>query len=151
MKRNYDLKYPLATAVVIGATLFITGCDKQTSTGETVGQRVDKAIDKTNETAHKAGDKIEEAAKSTAESVKQKAGEVGTVIEDSAITAAVKAELIKDPGVSALKIDVNTVKGEVTLNGEADSDAARTRAGQIAAAVTGVVKVNNVLSVKAKG
>jgi hyperosmotically inducible periplasmic protein len=155
MKRNYDFKHHLAMAVVTGVVLLVTGCDKQTSTGETVGQKVDKVIDKTNETAQKAGDKIGEAAKSaeqavksTAESVQQKAGQVGTVIEDSAITASIKTELLKDPGVSALKIDVNTVKGEVTLSGEADNEGARARAGRIAAAVPGVVKVNNSINVK---
>lgn len=151
MSRNHDLKHHLAVAVVIGAILALTGCDKQTSTGETVGQRVDKAIDKTNEAAQKAGDKISEAAKSTAESVQQKASEVGKAIDDSVITASIKAELLKDPGISALKIDVDTVKGEVTLKGEVDSDAARARAERIAAAVTGVVKVNNAISVKPKG
>lgn len=140
MNRNYELKHHLAVAAVIGAILALTSCDKQTSTGETVGQRVDKAIDKTNETAQKAGEKISEAAKST-----------GAAIEDSMITASIKAELMKEPSVSALKIDVDTVKGEVTLKGEADSDAARERAERIATAVAGVVKVNNAISVKPKG
>lgn len=158
MNRNYQLRHHLAIAVVIGVILGLTGCDKQTSTGETVGQRVDKAIDKTNETAQKAGDKIsdaaksvEKAAKTTAESVQQKAAEVGKAIDDSVITAAIKAELVKDPGLSALKIDVDTVKGEVTLNGEVDNEVARVRAERLATGVAGVTRVNNALRIKAKG
>lgn len=155
MKREYGLRHHLAMAVVIGVILLVTGCDKQTSSGETVGQKVDKVIDKTNETAQKAGDKIGDAAKSVEEAVKataataqQKASQVGAIIDDTTITASIKTELLKDPGMSALRIDVNTVKGEVTLKGEADNDAARARAGRIAAAVAGVVKVNNSINIK---
>jgi hyperosmotically inducible periplasmic protein len=157
MKRGYELKHHLAKSVVIGITLFMTSWDRQTSTGETVGQKVDKVIDKTNQTAQTTGDKIGEAAKSaeqavksTAESVQHKAGEVGTLMEDSAITASIKTELHKNLGLNALKIDVNTVKGEVTLDGEADSDAARARAERIAAGVTGVLKLNNAIRIKPK-
>jgi hyperosmotically inducible periplasmic protein len=155
MKRETDLRQNLAMAVVIGLFLLVTGCDKQTSTGETVGQKVDKVIDKTNETAQKAGDKIgtaaksaEEAVKSAAETAQQKAGQVGAMLDDAAITASIKTELLKDPGTSALRIDVNTLKGEVTLKGEADNDSARARAGRIAATVEGVVKVNNSINIK---
>ena len=155
MKREHEFKKNLAMAMIIGAVLAMGGCDKQTSSGETVGQRVDKAIDKTNETAERAGTKIgetaksaEDAVKATTEGAKAKAEQVGGIIDDSAITASVKTGLVKDPGLSALRIDVNTVKGEVTLKGEVDSAAARERAERIASAVTGVVKVNNSLSIK---
>ena len=155
MNQQHHLKKYLALAALIGAALAAAACDKQTPSGETVGQKVDKALDKTNAAAGQAGQKIGEAAKSaeqavkdTAEKVKEKAGQVGAILDDSAITAAIKADLVKDPGLSALKIEVNTVKGEVTLKGEVDSEAARARAGRIAAAVSGVVTVNNSLGVK---
>lgn len=155
MKRELELKKHLLAATVIGAALFATGCDKHTSSGETVGQKVDKAIDKTNETAERAGAKIGEAAvsaeqavKATKEGAQAKVEQVGTIIDDSAITASIKTDLLKDPGLSALNIDVNTVKGEVTLKGEATSEAARERAGRIASAISGVVKVNNAITVK---
>jgi len=153
LTRNYDLKHHLAMAVFIGIAA-IGGCDKHTSSGETVGQRMDKIIDKTNATAEQAGSRIEAVArsaevavKSTAETVQQKAGQVGAVIDDSAITASIKAGLLQDPGLSALRIDVNTVKGEVTLKGDVTSDAARERAEHIALAVAGVMKVNNSINV----
>lgn len=155
MNSQSHFKKLLILPVVVAAALGVAGCDKQTSSGDTVGQKVDKAIDKTNTAVEQAGNKIEQTAKtagdsikSTADTVQQKAGEAGTVMDDSAITASIKADLLKEPGLSALKIDVNTVKGEVTLKGEAASAAAKDRAGQIAAAVNGVVKVNNTISVK---
>ena len=56
--------------------------------------------------------------------------------------------LIKNPGLSALILDFNTVKGEVTLKGEVNNDAARQRAGSIASATSGVAKVNNLITIK---
>jgi len=150
-----ELKQHLMMAIIMGTLLVLASCDKQTSSGETVGQVVDKAIDKTNATVEQAGNKIGETAKSTenairssAETVQQKAAQVGAIVDDSAITASIKADLLKDPGLSALRIDVNTFKGEVTLKGEADSTVARDRAERIALAVAGVVKVNNSIGIK---
>ena len=162
MTRMHDLKRHLVLAALLGVVIAMTsvsGCDNRTSSGETVGQAVgqtvDKAIDKTNATLDKAGNKINEAArttegalKATAGSVHEKVQQVGAIVDDSAIAASIKADLLKDPGLSALRIDVNTVKGEVTLKGEADGEAARERAGRIALAIAGVVKVNNLISIK---
>jgi hyperosmotically inducible protein len=162
MTHKHELKKHLVVAAIFGVVIALTslsGCENRTSSGETVGQAVgqtvDKAIDKTNATVDKAGNKIndvarttEEVLKVTAGGVQEKAQQVGTIVDDSAITASIKADLVKDPGLSALRIDVNTVKGEVTLKGETDGEAARERAGRIALAIAGVAKVNNLISIK---
>ena len=70
-------------------------------------------------------------------------------IDDATITAQVNAGLAKDPDLSAVKINVDTVNGKVTLNGPAPSTVARDRAETIAKAVTGVTAVNNQLVVSA--
>jgi len=70
------------------------------------------------------------------------------VLEDTAITAAVKANFVKEPGLSALKIDVDTKDGVVVLNGVADNDSARQRASQVAQGIKGVKEVRNHLTVK---
>lgn len=69
-------------------------------------------------------------------------------VNDAAITTAVKAGFVKDPGLSALKIDVDTKDGVVVLNGLADDAAARDRAAGIARDVKGVREVRNNLTVK---
>ena len=69
-------------------------------------------------------------------------------VNDAAITTAVKAGFLKDPGLSVLKIDVDTKEGVVLLNGIADDAAAKERASQIAQGVKGVREVRNHLSVK---
>jgi osmotically-inducible protein OsmY len=69
-------------------------------------------------------------------------------VGDAAITTAVKAGFLKDPGLSVLKIDVDTKDGVVVLNGMADDAAAKGRASRIAQGVRGVREVRNHLAVK---
>ncbi len=76
------------------------------------------------------------------------AGEAtGSKVSDAVITTSVNAQLVKDPALSALKIDVDTSAGRVALKGAAPTQAARERATQIASAVKGVVSVDNQLRV----
>jgi len=72
----------------------------------------------------------------------------GQYVDDSVITAKVKAALVKDPAVSALAVSVETRKGIVLLSGFVDSDSQARRAAEIAAGVQGVVSVKNGLTVK---
>jgi hyperosmotically inducible periplasmic protein len=69
-------------------------------------------------------------------------------LSDGAITASIKADYLKDPDLSVLKIDVDTTGGVVTLKGTAADDAARQRAEKIASAIKGVREVRNNLEVK---
>jgi len=69
-------------------------------------------------------------------------------LADAGITASIKADFLKDPDLSVLKIDVDTVDGVVTLNGLAGNAAARTRAERMAQAVKGVKEVRNFLTLK---
>lgn len=68
--------------------------------------------------------------------------------DDAAITSEVRASLAKDPTLSALNIDVDTLHGKVTLDGSAPDAAAQMRATQLVQAVKGVTAVDNRLVVK---
>jgi osmotically-inducible protein OsmY len=68
--------------------------------------------------------------------------------KDAAITAAVNGALVADTSLSALRIDVDTVGGRVTLRGTAPDAAARDRAAQLARNVDGVLTVDNQLQVQ---
>ncbi|MBL8524730.1 MAG: BON domain-containing protein [Betaproteobacteria bacterium] len=146
------------TIAAISAVLLAVGlsaCDKYTSSGETVGQKVDKAIDKTNEKVANVGDKVgatvDKAGSTVANvagSVSDKAAETTTAINDGTITASINADLVKDPDLSVLKIDVDTREGVVSLNGLVKDEASRLRAGTIASGIKGVRQVNNHLVVK---
>lgn len=71
----------------------------------------------------------------------------GTMVDDAAITAKVKTELIGDKNVKARNIDVDTVSGVVVLSGYVDSQHEANRAALLAKSVPGVVRVRNELQV----
>jgi len=72
---------------------------------------------------------------------------VAVSAEDLAITARIKAELAKDPDLSALRIKVDTLDGLVSLHGTAPDQSSREHATRVAAAVKGVLSVDNLLVV----
>ncbi len=168
MKTPFTLRHAFI-ATVIGIMVSVSGCNKYTDSGQTVGQKLDNAIDKTNAKIAAANDKVEEkvaragavvasagesisnttgvAINNANTAVSSKVDQVGNIVEDSAITASIKADLLKDPGLSALGIEVNTVKGEVTLRGAVSTDVRKQRAEGIASHIVGVTKVNNLLRV----
>ena len=117
-------------AAAILATALAAGCDRNTP----------------DRTAERAGEKIDQAAAE----IKEKAGQTGNKIEDAAITAKVKTALFGEPGLKALKIDVDTANGVVTLTGAVDTPKSLDRATQVAKAVDGVKSVDNRLNVKSK-
>ena len=179
----HALLVPMMLAIAVAAS----GCSKYTDSGQTVGQKLDSAIDKTNEKLAAAGDKVAAtgdkvadkvaaagekmqekvgqagaAVSNAGESISNKAGaavskagdavfsktdQVGAIMDDSAITASIKADFLKDPGLSALAIEVNTVKGEVTLKGDVSTEVRRQRAEGIVRQIVGVTKINNQLRV----
>jgi hyperosmotically inducible periplasmic protein len=73
---------------------------------------------------------------------------VGSYIDDTTITTQVKARFAEDPTVSAMSINVETLKGVVQLAGFAKTNAERQQAETIAANVKGVSRVTNDIIVK---
>ncbi|HKQ24958.1 MAG TPA: BON domain-containing protein [Burkholderiales bacterium] len=117
-------------ATALFAVALTAGCDRSDRSAERVGE--------------KAGSKIDQA---TAQ-VKEQASNVGDKMDDATITAKVKTALIGEPDLEALKIDVDTADGVVTLSGTVDSRTKVSRAVQVAQAVQGVRSVDNRLTVK---
>lgn len=74
----------------------------------------------------------------------------GQTVDDATITAKVKSQLLADPDVSALNVNVTTFKGQVQLSGYVDNANQRTKAEQIARKIEGVKSVSNDLIVKAQ-
>ena len=149
------------TALAFG----LSACDKMKE--PTVGQKIDAAVEQTEKAAaeakakaqqalESAGAKVEQgavkaeaAAEDAGDAARQAGNAVLEKMDDAAITAQVSAGLAKDPTLSALKIDVDTRDGVVTLNGPAPTQEAKDRATAIAQGVKGVSSVMNQLSVKA--
>jgi hyperosmotically inducible protein len=68
--------------------------------------------------------------------------------EDTLLTARVKGALITDSMTRGHDITIETFQGIIQLSGIVDSDAERTRAAEVAAAVPGVVEVRNAIQVR---
>jgi hyperosmotically inducible periplasmic protein len=143
---------------------------KLAEAGEKTQQTLSETSERLQPKIAAAGDRIADAGGKVAADVKEAVrgdGSVTTTVttgpstrvtglpadtqaafNDTAITTAVKAGFLKDPGLSAIKIDVDTKEGVVVLNGVAADAAAKDRATQIAQGVNGVREVRNHLSVK---
>ena len=138
----------IASVLAVSAlALGLAACSKTEE--PTVGQRMDSAVEKTEQAAADARVKADNAMQSAENSAKDAANSAMTAVDDATITARVNASLAQDPDLSALKINVDTVNGKVTLNGPAPSTVARDRAESLVKAVDGVTAVNNQLVVTA--
>ena len=139
------------------AGIVLIACDDRTD--RSVGQKIDSALAQTKESLTRAGDKIAQQTDRAVTAVKKSGDGNGAPapapapassrpMADTAITASIKTDLLKDPDLSVLKIDVDTKEGVVTLNGLADNEEARKRAEKIAEGVKGVREVRNFLVIK---
>jgi len=72
----------------------------------------------------------------------------GQYVDDSAITAKVKTDILGDPALKSFQIGVETFKGTVQLSGFVNSAEMRNRAAVVASGVSGVKSVKNDLIVK---
>ena len=71
----------------------------------------------------------------------------GTTVDDSAITASVKAKLVADKPSNLTRVDVDTNRGTVYLKGSVESAEQKARAEQLAWQANGVRTVVNDLQV----
>lgn len=143
------MRRPFVAAVCsVAVLLALTACGK-TDDGKTVGQSIDTGIAKTEQAAKDAGNAMKDASKDMQASGSQASTTMGEKIDDAVITTSVNASLAKDPDLSAIKINVDTKDGVVTLNGPAPTAAAKDKATDLAKQVKGVASVNNQLVVSA--
>lgn len=73
---------------------------------------------------------------------------IGETIDDATITTRVKTAYINDPIVGALRIDVDTFKGVVTLSGRVKSKEEETKAMALARTINGVTDVKSTLQIQ---
>ena len=98
--------------------------------------------------AETAGKKLDQTADKVGEKLGEQGAKAGVAIEDTEITAKIKAAIFAEPGLKTLQISVDTVKGVVTLSGSVDSLRSSDRAKALAGAVAGVKEVENRLVLK---
>ena len=93
--------------------------------------------------------RTEQSARNAANETKSMGAAGVQKIDDATITTKVNAALAADKDLSAVKIDVDTKDGVVTLTGPAPTAEAASKATKLAKDVKGVTSVNNKLTVKA--
>jgi hyperosmotically inducible protein len=126
---------PWALTIFLSAALGLAGCQPE-GPAEQAGQKIDQAVEK-------AGSKLEGAKESLGENAKKS----GTYLDDSALTAKIKAEILSDPLLKVSQISVTTTNGVVTLTGVVASQQNIDRAMEIARSQN-VKSVENRLAVK---
>lgn len=139
----------LITLSATTAAAMLAACD-QSADSKTAGEKLDATVAKVEQSVDQAKADAQAAGQDAKQAVAEAAGTVAATAQDATITAAVNTELAKDKELSALSINVDTVDGRVSLRGEAPSEAARSRATGLAAAVDGVSSVDNQLTVVPK-
>lgn len=107
----------------------------------TAGQKLDSAIESTQQAASEAKADIQHSAEQAAQSS-------ATALSDTAITTGVKARLATDKDLESMDIQVETHDGTVTLRGTAPNSSAQRRAKDLAASVEGARGVDNQLSIR---
>src|SRR5688572_12860968 len=148
MNRHTGIKCCVLTASSL-ALIAMAGCDKP-NPAESAGKQIDQSMQKMGQRVDQVTDRAKEQVAQTSERAKERVAKTGQVLDDTAITAAVKAGIIAEPGLKVLKIDVDTKDGQVTLTGSVDSAENLQRATQVASSVNGVKRVDNRLAVSSK-
>jgi hyperosmotically inducible protein len=72
----------------------------------------------------------------------------GKFVEDSVVTAKVKAALLREPDLQSLDVKVETLRGEVLLSGFVKDEIQRRKAMKVAIAVNGVASVKDAMLVR---
>jgi osmotically-inducible protein OsmY len=150
----------LSTLGAVIAATALVGCQRNdlattadrnaNSTVAQADRKFDAARSDVAAGAHSAREGARETAQDVRQDAKVAADAIGDKVSDAVITTSVNGELAKDSKLSALRINVDTSAGNVTLHGSAPDEASRERASQLAANVKGVHKVDNQLQVAPK-
>jgi osmotically-inducible protein OsmY len=146
--RNTNGVNSVVDDLTVGAVA-TSGPDRDRDYSESAEQTAREAKEKTENAAHDAKVKTEDAAHEAKVKSENAAEKTGEVVTDAAVTSAVKTKFLAEPGVSGLKIDVDTNDHVVTLTGTVKSKAEAEKAVAIARDTKGVKRVVNHLKVAA--
>jgi hypothetical protein len=107
---------------------------------------MDRAAESTRSMGAAAADSTRDAGAAAADKTREMGSAAAGKLDDATITTKVNAALAKDKDLSAIRIDVDTQNGVVTLSGPAPTASAKERASDVARKVEGVTSVNNQLT-----
>jgi osmotically-inducible protein OsmY len=143
----------LAIASSLAMLLALGACDRvgdqMTGQRDSAATKTERAADAAKRDVKDATARAGAAAERAADQTKSMGAAAADKIDDATITTKVNAALAADKDLSAIKIDVDTQNGVVTLSGPAPTATAKERASEVARNIKGVTSVNNQLTVKA--
>lgn len=142
--------HSLVAALLIAVPVLLSGCQAERETEPDGGTKVEFDVDqeKIESELEEAGREIQEGAQELARAVEP---EVRRFADDAAITAKIKTKLAADPEINPFTIDVDTVNGQVTLNGVVKTEAQKAEAIKHARQTRGVTEVHCLLQVDPSG
>lgn len=112
------------------------------------GRQIKEGAQEAGEVIGRGAEQVGDAVQRGAEQVQREVGPVvQEVMDDASVTAKVKAKLLADPEVAGVHIDVDTIDGQVTLNGKVASEDQRAEAEKLATRTEGVKSVRNLIQV----
>jgi len=142
---------PIAALTVALLATVLAACNKP-GDAQSSGERDNNSTaTRAEQKATEIKDGVKAAANDAAQATERAANDAADKVKDAGITSAVNAKLAQDKSLSAVQINVDTVNGRVSLRGTAPDVVSRERAQILAAAVEGVVSVDNQLVVSGKG
>lgn len=134
------------TAMIAASLLLVLGlgaCDKP-GPGERAGKKLDEAASDVGKKMNDTAERVDKTVSGQGDA----AGDAAALaLDDTEITARVKAAILAEPGLRSLQISVETHGGIVTLTGSVDSPATFDKVAAMALAVKGVKDVRNELVV----
>lgn len=160
-----------AAALVLGLAACDRADERTAATHESATTRTEQVArdsrEEPRDAAREAREETRDAARETRQDTREATASAGAAmdraaqdtramgaaaanrVDDASITAKVNAELARDKELSAIRVDVDTRDGVVTLSGPAPSASAKERAAEVALKVDGVQSVNNQLTIRA--
>lgn len=150
---KHVLTFIIGLLVGVGAHWYFTQPKNQATVVE-ARENVRTAANDVGQTLKETFDteKIKEELSHSGKVIREKTRQAGNAIADATanarITGTIKTKLIEEPGLSALKIDVDTTDGVVTLSGTVSSYDEIAKAMSLALETEGVHKVVSSLQVK---
>ena len=146
----------IGAAIGVGAYIYFKdpgNRPKLNKAGDKISEGADAVKEKWNDNVGELDtDRIKDELAKTGKVIRKKAKQAGAAISDAAadarITTEINGKFAVEPGLSALKISVDTTDGVVTLAGTVESHEAIQKAMNLALTVDGVTQVISTLQVK---
>jgi len=147
---------PILALTLVGLLPALVACNARTDRDvdqqtERAKENLDQAGNDLEQAGEQIGDSLERAGRETSKRLEEAGEQVQPYLADAEVTARVKTRLTAHPDLNPFQIDVDTVDGVVTLNGEVPTQDDHDAALEVARGTKGVVEVVDNLKIGVRG